>query len=382
MLLMGLRLREGIDLARWQNLAGARSRPAGARVSSSRKGSSNGLATAACAARPRACWCSTPWSPTWRCEEPEGREATGVTRATDTPSDTERTFRVAGSGLRLARWSLALYLVATPIGNLGDITIRALETLAAADVVACEDTRVTRGLLERYGIPQRPFAYHEHNAETVGPKLIAALADGRSVALVSDAGTPLVSDPGYRLASEAIGSGHSVVPMPGASAPLAALRPRACRATASSSPASCRRRTRRAATASPRLPAWPRRRSSSNRRTASPRRFPRRRKRSARDAGHAVCRELTKMHEEIARGTLAELAAEFGAREQVRGEIVLVIGPAPAPPAPEEGDVEALLADLLSRMPPAKAAREAALRTGLDRKSLYQRLLSMKGGAS
>ena len=110
----------------------------------------------------------------------------------------------------------ALYLVATPIGNLGDITLRALETIAAADVLACEDTRVTRVLLDRYGIRQRPMAYHEHNAGEAGPKLIAALEQGRSVALVSDAGTPLVSDPGFRLVEQAQAAGIRVVPIPGA----------------------------------------------------------------------------------------------------------------------------------------------------------------------
>ena len=103
----------------------------------------------------------------------------------------------------------ALYLVATPIGNLGDITLRALETLAAADIVACEDTRVTRVLLDRYGIRRGTSAYHEHNAGEAGPKLIAALLAGQSVALVSDAGTPLISDPGYRLVGEALDAGHS-----------------------------------------------------------------------------------------------------------------------------------------------------------------------------
>ena len=117
----------------------------------------------------------------------------------------------------------ALYLVATPIGNLADITLRALETLAAADILACEDTRVSRVLLERYGIRRRATAYHEHNAAEAGPKLIAALKAGQSVALISDAGTPLVSDPGYRLVGEAVERGIKVVPVPGPSAALAAL---------------------------------------------------------------------------------------------------------------------------------------------------------------
>ena len=119
----------------------------------------------------------------------------------------------------------ALYLVATPIGNLADITLRALETLAAADIVACEDTRVSRVLLDRYGIRRRTTAYHEHNAGEAGPKLIAALESGQSVALISDAGTPLISDPGYRLVGEAIARGIPVVPVPGASASLAIRLP-------------------------------------------------------------------------------------------------------------------------------------------------------------
>ncbi len=117
----------------------------------------------------------------------------------------------------------ALYIVSTPIGNLGDMTLRGLETLASADILACEDTRVTRVLLDRYGISRRPISYHEHNAAEAGPKLIAALAAGKSVALVSDAGTPLVSDPGFRLVGDAREAGIRVVPVPGASAVLAAL---------------------------------------------------------------------------------------------------------------------------------------------------------------
>ena len=135
----------------------------------------------------------------------------------------QRTYVVGQAEIAARPLEAALYLVATPIGNLGDITLRALETLAAADVLACEDTRVTRVLLDRYAIRQRPSAYHEHNAAEAGPKLIAALEQGRSVALVSDAGTPLVSDPGFRLVEQALAAGIKVVPIPGASAVLAAL---------------------------------------------------------------------------------------------------------------------------------------------------------------
>src|ERR1700754_5294205 len=106
-----------------------------------------------------------------------------------------RTYRLHNVKVPARPLEPALYLVATPIGNLGDITLRALETLAGADVLACEDTRVTRVLLDRYGIQNRPFAYHEHNADEAGPRLLQALEASKSVALVSDAGTPLVSDP-------------------------------------------------------------------------------------------------------------------------------------------------------------------------------------------
>ena len=290
----------------------------------------------------------------------------------------QRSFRIGTQTIAARPLAPALYLVATPIGNLGDITLRALETLAAADIVACEDTRVTRVLLERYAIAQRPFAYHEHNAESAGAKLLAMLAEGASVALVSDAGTPLVSDPGYRLATEAIAAGHKVMPLPGASAALAAL-------VASGLPSDSfffagflpvkdkARRDRLAEIAA--IPASLILYESPHRIAAT--------LAAASDVlgaerPAAVCRELTKLHEEAARGTLADLAADFAAREQVRGEIVLVIGPPPPKAAADAGDVDALLATLLDEMPPAKAAREAARMTGLDRKALYQRLLVMK----
>jgi 16S rRNA (cytidine1402-2'-O)-methyltransferase len=130
----------------------------------------------------------------------------------------QRTFLVHQTEIAARPLEPGLYLVATPIGNLGDVTLRALETLAAADIVACEDTRVSRVLLDRYGIRQKLTAYHEHNAQASGPRLLADLAEGKAVALISDAGTPLVSDPGFRLVGEAIAAGHRVVPIPGGTA--------------------------------------------------------------------------------------------------------------------------------------------------------------------
>ncbi len=130
---------------------------------------------------------------------------------------------MAGESLEAPPLAAGLYLVATPIGNLRDISLRALETLAAADVIACEDSRVTRRLTEHYGIATPLTLYHEHNAAAARPKILARLAEGQAVALVSDAGTPLISDPGYRLVREAAEAGFAVIPVPGASAVLTAL---------------------------------------------------------------------------------------------------------------------------------------------------------------
>src|SRR5215471_20052941 len=136
---------------------------------------------------------------------------------------TDRNFRLDGRDVAADALAPGLYLVATPIGNLGDVTLRALATLAAADLIACEDTRVTARLLERYGIRCALMPYHDHNAAVARPKLLARIRDGAAVALVSDAGTPLISDPGYRLVREAQELRLAVTAVPGPSAVLAAL---------------------------------------------------------------------------------------------------------------------------------------------------------------
>src|SRR5215470_590883 len=151
-------------------------------------------------------------------------------RAKSAPINTEgrsepgnHSFTVGGHVLTAAKAAAGLHLVATPIGNLGDITLRALETLAGVDLIACEDTRITRRLTERYGITAELTPYHEHNAAAARPKLLEHLAQGGSIALVSDAGTPLISDPGYKLVREACAAGHRVHALPGASSVLTAL---------------------------------------------------------------------------------------------------------------------------------------------------------------
>ena len=134
-----------------------------------------------------------------------------------------RRYTLRGTAIEATKAAPGLHLVATPIGNLGDITLRALEVLAGVDVIACEDSRVTRKLVERYGIATPLTPYHEHNAAEARPKLLARLADGQAVALVSDAGTPLISDPGYKLVRAVCEAGHAVTALPGASSVLAAL---------------------------------------------------------------------------------------------------------------------------------------------------------------
>ncbi len=303
---------------------------------------------------------------------------TDETNHDQTETSSGKSFRIAGVSVPARPLENALYLVATPIGNLGDITLRALETLSSADVLACEDTRVTRILLERYGIRNRPYAYHEHNAQEVGPRLIAALEAGKSVALVSDAGTPLVSDPGYRLGQLALDAGYRVVPIPGASAPLAALvgsgMPSDAFLFAGFLPVKDRGKRDRFAELS-KIPATliffesPHRIGASVRVAAEV---------LGRDRRAVVCRELTKTFEEFRRGTLGELADYYDEDRTVKGEIVLLVEPPSYDDIPDIEDVEKLLKDLVSTMPAAKAAAEAAKLTGLPRKELYQRLLDLK----
>jgi 16S rRNA (cytidine1402-2'-O)-methyltransferase len=266
-----------------------------------------------------------------------------------------------------------LHVVATPIGNLRDVTLRALEALAAADLIACEDTRVTRKLLDHYGITAPLTPYHEHNAAAARPKILARLAAGAAVALVSDAGTPLVSDPGFKLVRAARAAGHAVFALPGASAVLAAL-------TVSGLPSDhfvfegflpprdAGRRKRIAELKSiaatlivfetgPRLAAA----LADLAQTLGPREA-------------AVCRELTKLYEEVRRGDLATLAADYAAAPEPRGEIVIVIAP-PAAPQPDAADLDTLLRQALKRLSVKEAVAEIAAVTGQPRREVYQRAL-------
>ena len=268
-----------------------------------------------------------------------------------------------------------LYVVATPIGNLGDITLRALATLGGADLIACEDTRVSRKLFERYGITVPLAAYHDHNAAKARPALLRRLAEGAAVALVSDAGTPLVSDPGYKLVCAAQDAGHPVTALPGPSALLAALAVAGLPTdqflfAGFLPPKQAARRSRIAELAAtpativlfetgPRLAATLADLAAGL---------------GPRDA--AVCRELTKLHEEIRRGDLSTLA-QGGEAGESRGEIVLVIGPAAASEQPSTADTEALLREALARSSLKNAVAEIAEATGLPRRQLYQQALEL-----
>ena len=291
-----------------------------------------------------------------------------------------KTYVLAGQPVEPPRLPPGLYLVATPIGNLRDITLRALETLAAADAIACEDTRVTRRLLDHYGIATPLTPYHEHNAAAARPKLLARLAAGEAIALVSDAGTPLISDPGFKLVRAAREAGYPVIAVPGASAALAAL-------TASGLPTDRflfegflpakdgQRRARIAELA--RIPATLILYESGPRiaRTLAALASGL----GARSA--AICRELTKLHEEVRRGDLATLARAYEEGAETRGEFTVVIEPpAAGSSAPDADEVDALLRQALQRASVKDAVSEVSAATGRPRREIYQRALALGDG--
>lgn len=294
---------------------------------------------------------------------------------------TDRKYTIGSAVFEAPLLAPGLYPVATPIGNLRDITIRALETLAAADILACEDTRVTRVLLSRYGITRKTYPYHEHNADETGAKLIAALQEGKSVALCSDAGTPLVSDPGQRLVAAARAEHLPVFAIPGASAPLAALVASGLSTGAflfagflphkggpklqklkslSTVPATLvffEAPTRTGATLAAMVEAFGPLRQAT------------------------LARELTKAFEEVITAPLAELAERYAAQNP-RGEIVLLVA-APGDFSEDVWDArqtDALLLDLALQMPASKAAAEAAKQTGRNKGDLFKRLTVLKDG--
>jgi len=267
-------------------------------------------------------------------------------------------------------------VVATPIGNLGDITLRALEALKDADAIACEDTRTTAKLLARHGIRRPTTPYHDHNAQKARPVLLARLQKGEAIALVSDAGTPLVADPGYKLVTEAIEAGIAVDFLPGPSAPIAALVLSGLPTdrflfAGFLPPKAAARKTTLQEFASLRASLIffesPQRLAASLADMAS----------VLGDRPAAVARELTKLYEEIRRGTLAGLAAHYEAAGAPKGEIVVVVGPPLEQAAPSEADIDTLLRTALKRESLRDAVAAVAEATGEPRRAVYARALAL-----
>ena len=268
-----------------------------------------------------------------------------------------------------------LYIVATPIGNLGDLSPRAAAVLSAADVIAVEDSRVTARLLQHIGVKKVMVPYHDHNAESVRPGLIARMARD-IVALVSDAGTPLISDPGYKLVRDAREAGHEVFTIPGPSAVISALTlsglptdrflfcgflPSKAKARADAiEEVAAVRATLAIYESGPRL---------ADCLTALAK--------GLGDREAAIAREISKKFEECVTGTLLMLAARYS-ENPPKGEIVIIIAPPGDAPAASETEVEAGLIAALAHMPPAQAAKHVAKQFGADRKALYARALLLK----
>jgi 16S rRNA (cytidine1402-2'-O)-methyltransferase len=291
------------------------------------------------------------------------------------PASSTRTFTIAGQLVNAPKAAPGLHLVATPIGNLGDITLRALETLAGVDIVACEDTRITRRLMERFSISASLMQYHEHNAAVARPKILEKLAQGASIALVSDAGTPLISDPGFKLVREVSAAGFGVVALPGPSSVLAALSVAALPTDrfffeGFLPPKQTARRARLAELA--RIDATLVMFESGARVQDSLQDL-------AGIMGEreaAICREMTKLHEEVRRATVSELAAVADDLE-TRGEFVLVIGPPAADAGMNDSALDELLRTSLARGSVKDAVAHAVEISGRARREIYARALEL-----
>ncbi len=276
-----------------------------------------------------------------------------------------------------------LYVVATPVGNLRDLTLRALDVLGSVDVIAAEDTRVTGVLLRHYGIATRPLALHEHNEVARAEEIVSMLEGGRSVAVVSDAGTPGVSDPGARLVRRVRDAGFQVVPIPGANAAIAAFSTAGLRAERFvflgflPAPAKAQREVLAAVANLPFAlvvyEAPHRVRATIDHLTAA----------LGGDRALVIAREITKKFETIARMTLADAPGWFAADpNHARGEFVLLVDaplPVEAGAGASEPDAQRLLAALVVELSPARAARVAAAATGLPREKLYAQAIALKG---
>lgn len=287
-----------------------------------------------------------------------------------------KSYFIAGTSFAAPALAPGLYVVATPIGNLRDITIRALETLAAAAVILCEDTRMSARLLDHYGIKGRRVALHEHNERAKAEEIVGQVAAGQAIALISDAGTPLLSDPGFPLIRAMAEAGQPVFPIPGASALLSALviagLPTDAFAFHGFLPAKAGARANALAAL------------KDSRETMvfyeSPRRLDDTLAAMALALGErqaAVALELTKRFERVHRGSLVELAAQFAGAE-TKGEAVIVVGGAAEPSGPAEADWQGELAEQMEGQPLRAAVDAVTEKFGLKRKEVYDAALRLK----
>ena len=279
-------------------------------------------------------------------------------------------------GSQMAKLEAGLYVVATPIGNLRDVTLRALDVLLGADIILAEDTRQTRKLLDAYDIKTSLSAYHDHNAAKRIPALLERLDSGAVIALVSDAGTPLVSDPGFKLARDAAEAGHKVIPLPGASAVLAALVTAGLPSDEFTFAGFLPAKSSARKTQLTKLSAVPG--------TLIVFESPARLAASLADMREvlgdrpaAIARELTKRYEETRRGTLSQLISSVEA-DAPRGEIVVLIGAAPDKGVWSEADIDAALTEAAPSQGVGRASAAIAQLSGWKKRDVYQRALKLK----
>lgn len=280
--------------------------------------------------------------------------------------------------LRARPLPAGLYVVATPIGNLADITLRALSVLARADLIACEDTRHTKKLVSHFGIRTPLTAYHEHNAERVRPKLLARIAEGAVIALVSDAGTPLISDPGHKLVREALEKGCPVSSLPGPSAALAALTS-AGLATDTfhfegflpAKQAARRKRLETMSTIAATLVIY----EAPNRLLAAIEDMAE----ILGDREGVVAKELTKLHERVVRARLSELGSHFSDPTMLKGEFVLVVAP-PSPQEISDDEIRDRVRQIIDTMSARDAVRQITRELGVARNRVYKIALDLSNG--
>jgi 16S rRNA (cytidine1402-2'-O)-methyltransferase len=293
----------------------------------------------------------------------------------------EKTYHIGAQAIVASSVEAGLYLISTPIGNLGDMTLRSLNLLAVADVIYCEDTRVTPRLLERFGIKNKLKPYHDHNSDGAGAAIIAAVKAGQVIALVSDAGTPLISDPGFPLVRDCVAAGLNVQALPGASALLPALQlsglPTDRFSFLGFLPQKKNERLKALAEIDERTE------------TVAVYESPYRIVEALEDIEKvlgerplSVSREISKLHEETLRGTAASISTILRAKPSIKGEFVIVIGAQEkAAEALTDAEILKAIEAALLDHPSGKAASLVAKKLGLPRDDVYARILDLKGKA-